>query len=815
MNDENWNELNPRNTILFLGSGFSLEAKNLSDKDYLDGKRLSKRLCEVLEENSEELPSLRDISDDFVPNRQALLLNTLLPLMTTKQISSDQREVILQPWKRVYTTNYDDVFEFGMIDAGKEPHTASFDSPVKKAKGGTQIVHLHGYIHECDELNIDEKLVLTERSYVRQLSKPRPWFDEFVDDARFAQNIVFVGYKLADTPINALLLSSPEIREKTSFVVRSEPVGRDRRKLEPYGKIRAIGLKGFAAHLQSSEIKSLGSSTPKRFLAFEELDPKKDKKRLDPATTVEVRNLLTYGRFDRLACSASWPEADYLIPRKSLIDEAIGGLGTSKTLVIHSRRGNGKSLFCEMLSIALAQKGWRCIRAKSQAVLSDDDLKLLKSQQRLVLFFRSHDDANYVMKQLGKPRQDMRFVVEVSTSISDVRANALSKQLAQPIKKIGLNGFEDQDRRDFERILDKAGILPTNFDMSFKSCNELRDYLIRLYQNTKIKDMLVEHARPLWDLPVVRRAMVSVFALKSLELTVTPALKREIIGEDPAAAMESAPNAVIPNIHDFFEFRDSSVEPFSTVVSQLLLNKFLTPADLTDWALKVASIAGRRKQELLEREQYSPRFDEAVKVMGRVLQVSRLRALLGDTPNKDELIRQMFEDARHVPEINAEPLFWLQFAISKDVDGATYEQLGHALEYIRTAYRRGADQQNFKTYQLDTYLLQILFRLEVHSDAPRGPLKHLDEICQMLKRFAEMLSEEAHRDFVLRVLERVEIFVTERQDDITHSEKLRLKPRLERIVVALDAFPDTVKVLYSIGGVRNSIFRAINRLDRL
>ena len=814
MTDENWDQLNPRNSVLFLGSGFSLGAKNRSGGHFMDGTELSRKLCEVLNEDTDPLPSLREISDDFVPEQQRLLLNTLMPLMGTNWVSEDQLEVIRQPWKRVYTTNYDDVFEFGMIEAGMNPQTTTFEKPVKKAKGGTQIVHLHGYIHHCDEFNIDEKLVLTDKSYVRQLSIPRPWFNEFADDVRFAQSIVFLGYSLADTPITALLLQDPDLMAKTSFIVPKKPKRRDKRRLETYGVIRAIGLSGFVKHLRSDAIKSHGSSAPKRFTAFEELNPKKDKKLLQPATAVEVRNLLTFGTFNRFTCAADWPVANYLIPRTELIDKAITGLGQAKTLIIHSRRSNGKSIFCEMLSIALSQAGWRCIRAKTQANLSDVDLKLLMSQQRLVLFFKSHEDAIYVMKQLGEPRQDMRFVVEVSTSVADVKANALSKQLIPALQRIDLNEFCKEDRKDLECVLDKAGILPVNFNETFANCIELRDFLIRLYENEQIKNMLVTHTRPLWERPEIRRAMVSIFALKALELSVSPTFKREIVGVDPAAAMEAAPSKLYDNIHDLFEFRDSTVEPFSSVVSQLLLDQFLSPHDLIEWALKVATVAGKLQKDHVTLGDYGPRFLEAVYVMGRVLQVSRLKELLGNTANKDELITQMFEDARHVPVINAEPLFWLQFAITKDVEGASFEQLTHALEYLRTAYRRGTARGRFKTYQLDTRLFRVLLRLGTHSEAPKGSVAFLDEICDLLDLFAKMLNEESYRDFVLRVLELVEKFVTERHCDFTNAEKFGLKFRLEQVEIALDRLPESTKIIYLTESVKHSISRSVNRLER-
>ncbi|WP_425536743.1 SIR2 family protein [Ensifer adhaerens] len=156
--------------------------------------------------------------------------------------------------------------EFGLLGCGVTPEPLTFTDPVKKPGNGRQIIHLHGYIHRCSNEDLDERLVLTQRSYVRQLSAPRPWFDQFIDDIRFAQAIVFVGYSLADVPIAALLLSAPEIRAKTSFVVRSPPDRRYERQVSLYGTIRPIALQGLADHLRAIS-KTEISRQPTQFAA--------------------------------------------------------------------------------------------------------------------------------------------------------------------------------------------------------------------------------------------------------------------------------------------------------------------------------------------------------------------------------------------------------------------------------------------------------------------------------------------------------------------------------------------------------------------
>ena len=77
MDDTSWANLVPKNTILFLGSGFSIEATNKENKPFLDGTALAKRLQKTLGDEDPGPPALRDISDDFAPDHLELLNKTL------------------------------------------------------------------------------------------------------------------------------------------------------------------------------------------------------------------------------------------------------------------------------------------------------------------------------------------------------------------------------------------------------------------------------------------------------------------------------------------------------------------------------------------------------------------------------------------------------------------------------------------------------------------------------------------------------------------------------------------------------------------
>ena len=810
---EAWEELEPSRTILFLGSGFSAGAMNKNDENFLTASALAVRLRKTLGYDPEDYIPLADIADDFIPEHSELLYNTLYPLMVTKEITSDQRELLERPWRRIYTTNYDDVCEFGFQQLGKEPQSLSFKDSVQKPKGGRpQIVHLHGYIHRCDGKNIDNELVLSKRSYVRQQAIPQPWFDQFRNDIRFAAAVVFVGYSLADIPINSLLLAGDDIREKTSFVIRGNHDARYERQVSRYGTIRPIALSGLVNHLRdlSQRPKPPASSS---FDAFVEMNPGRDRKALDPPTTVEVRNLLVMGKFLQRPAAATFGEPRYVIPREEKIDQGISAFGRAKTLLVHSRRGNGKSVFCELLNIALSEKGYRCIRTRSDPRLTENDLRLLKSTQRIVIFCRTPDDAIAVMEQIGEPRSDMHFVVEISTSIAGVRANVVNQHLQKPVERIDLNVLTDQDKEDFGNILDLAGIRPRNFQTLVGPCREMRDLILKLFEDAHIRNMVLEVAHPLLNNPALRRAIIESFALKSLEVSLSPNMARAVSWADPLEAIEAAENELMPAIEDLFHLDDSRVEPWSTVVAEFLLSEIVDPAEVIEWAIRVATVAGQIKQQEVEQGSFSYRFREANHLLGKIMQISALRRLLGSGHDQEKHLRNAFEHWRHVDVINCEPLFWLQFSILVMGENPLYADLLLARDYLDTAYQRAEMLDSFKTYQLDTHALRLMFRIESHPDHPKEPFSRAEEMAQLLERFREMLSDGSHRSFVLKVLPMAEEFVNARLGDIASADRKRLAQLLEECVTRLGSLPENVRLYENCSEAEFSLKRALHKLQ--
>ncbi|HSM86562.1 MAG TPA: hypothetical protein VLT16_10445, partial [Candidatus Limnocylindrales bacterium] len=105
--------------VLFLGAGFSWGATSLAGEPFLMGAGLGKGLADEA-----GIPSdftLEDIADIYMSRfSPAALLRQLRNWYVAKDVTKSQREVAKLPWRSVYTTNYDDVFERACAEIGKD-----------------------------------------------------------------------------------------------------------------------------------------------------------------------------------------------------------------------------------------------------------------------------------------------------------------------------------------------------------------------------------------------------------------------------------------------------------------------------------------------------------------------------------------------------------------------------------------------------------------------------------------------------------------------------------------------------------------------
>lgn len=785
-------EIDVPGSVLFVGSGFSSTAKNIKG-NYLPSRVGLKRELEKQLGVEPDQYDLRTLADEYSGRPDLDLYQCLYELFTVKDLQPYHHELLRMPWRRIYTTNYDDAVEFAYQQNIVRAPSFNYDDPKPRKLTDGAIIHLHGVIRRATKENVLHQLVLNESSYVRQHFEKSPWYDDFVRDIRFCSNCFFVGYSLADYHITALLMENPHTREKTYFVAGSNPDRIFRNRVEQYGNVIELDTEGFASFCKTLPT-AQPLTSPFSLKGFQYLDPFKDKRTLSPPTPNEVLNLVTFGAFNYQRCLSTLPRADYVAPRKQLVDEAIAHLSDAKCLLVHSRLGNGKSIFLYVLAHELSEMGYHCFLCRPEASFFQQDLAFLKTYGKAAIFFDSYNAAIDLLDQLAELPGTTKFVVTVRTGVQEVRLHEIQSRLPSPLRRVNLNGLRTEDIDDFRSLLDRSGARAEHLEDIISKCRDIREIVVTLYDNTSIKTKIQNELMPLLKDSGFKSVFVASHLLKWVGQDAAPAFLRSVTGRDAYAEMAKFREIT----GEIFRLDDDILQVRSAIFSEYLIQQHFTTTDLVESIYSILVAAVKRKRE---RPYQS--------IISSLIQLSTLRRALGNDPDQQNTLTTLFDRLHRDIDVNKEPLFWLQYTILMvDID-----QLDSAERFMQTAYARAASSPGFQTYQIDTQSLRLLLLLEIR-DRMAPVVARFDQIIEKLELVLSMIGDDSHRYYAVHVLQNVEPFVAARLGALSIDEKNALTFHLTRVVESLERLSPDARAQTGSDQVKASILRSKGRLTR-
>jgi SIR2-like protein len=440
-------EIDTSSCVLFLGSGFSADCKNILKLDPPVGDRLRLDLIALLKDASYQDHDLQTVSEAAAADPEIDLYQELYNRFTISHVPDSHSALLKLPWRRIYTTNYDDAVEFVSPDRS----TFNYDEVRPRRMSDNAVVHLHGVIRSTNPDNVLQQLVLGERSYVRQHVEKSLWFDEFDRDVRFADGTFFLGYSLKDRyslkdqHITALLMKNPNTVVKVFFVTRGNPDRPTATKFAQYGHTLPTDIPGFVSLVQGLP-KPAQRTAPDQLKSLRYLNPLQDKAAISPPTSPEVRYLLTYGSFNFKRMIASLPDESYVVGRGDFIEKATRSFESSRTLIVDARLGNGKTIFLNLLAAALSAKGYKCFLCRSNAVTATRDLDALRVMGKVAIFFDSYGLAVDLIQEFsGLP--EAVFAVAVRPSVRAVQMHEILRRFPVSVATISLNSLRKNPSR--------------------------------------------------------------------------------------------------------------------------------------------------------------------------------------------------------------------------------------------------------------------------------------------------------------------------------------------------------------------------------
>ena len=445
-------------------------------------------------------------------------------------------------------------------------------------------------------------------------------------------------------------------------------------------------------------------------------------------------------------------------------EQAIELLRSARTLVVHSRLGNGKTIFLNILAYRLSELGYRCFWCSEVSPTLNQDLGALRSIDNVVILFDSYDVALEVIRTINNELESAKFIVAIRTGVQDVRMHEIQERLPLPLGRINLNGLKDSERNDFIFLLDNAGLLERPLRNELSRCDDVREIVTSVFKHTEIHEKLRRELEPIMVDASLKLAMVSIHLLNLAGLRPSAPFLRAISGADTYALASKFREVA----SELVRFEDDELRAHSPIFSEYLSEHFFDDEDVVESVYAMIIEGVKRKPQ----RPYNA-------ITSYFMQVSNLKRLVKGA-QQSALLTGLFDRLHRDIEVNREPLFWLQYSILMLDLG----ELSASERFLNTAYDRAAEIPGFKTYQLDTHALRILLILET-ADTESRSVGRIEQILTQLDKVASMIGEVSHRPFVLRALQELEFFANARVMALETAECNALLLQLDRIASSL------------------------------
>ena len=415
--------------ILITGSGAHLDIKDPNGNDFPSGAGLAGKLYSAVGIMKPENPwDLQDASESFLEKRSATeLIEEIKVALTVGRVTETTKMLYSSPWKRVYTTNYDNVprISTSYQDAPLLPKTLgdSYDAKLLKKR---ICLYINGYIEKLTPETLNNEFKLTGKSYMTaDYLDNSQWGALFAEDMETASCIVIVGLSLEyDLDIKRFIYNK-EVQNKIVFI-EQEKISEDKlRKLKRLGDVKPIGAEKFARELESYLSTHKADDTDSLSLySFEEHFFKKNL--FNKMTSVDIYRFLVTGNY--IGKDSLWfrKKGKYvnIIYRKKLKDIIKNILDGIKVIYIHANLGNGKTIFIESLKNQLQSQNYRIFTLKNNnsSNVSSEIEKIISQKGKKIIIIENYYNYIHIIKKFGLyDLSDVQFIFSARSVLVDIR----------------------------------------------------------------------------------------------------------------------------------------------------------------------------------------------------------------------------------------------------------------------------------------------------------------------------------------------------------------------------------------------------------
>lgn len=729
--------------ILFLGAGFSLGAVNLRNEMFMAGPAIADHFAHLSGLSPDT--GLEDAAEAFTDASGVdALIREVQELFTAKEVCDYHRMVAALPWKRVYTTNYDNVFELASRLESQRVTTVTTSANIYEIPKDHRIcIHLNGYVDNLDREKMGGELKLTDTSYVTASIADTTWAMLLRQDLKLASAVFFIGYSLYDLDIKRILAEADDAKKKLFFCIGSTPDQATHRRASRYGSVLNISTKDFVSMTQDV-VKSYVPRDPNELRA---LSVREYKTPFAPSRITDQRfiDLLLWGRRSvELVAESLRTATPYYLERPE-VEEAFRLIESGvRVLVVCSDLGNGKSMLLEGLRIRALERGFRVFDAfdhidgveqelEAIACLGDKVLVTIEEYQNWLdeirLFITNASDRAVLILTARNAIHDVMFDDLVVAVGDDVR-----------ISELNIDILCDTDIEWVVDALDRYGLwgeragLGKQQKVKYVSdgcLGQLHALLLKLLSSPDIGERFSLVAERIRSKGANYEPLLSIFILTLLTHPPTLDVLTDIWGPERIGSPQFRTD---PVMKEFVNFNYYAVLVRSPIAAQYVL-RYLSDSGT------LVPILTRMAERIEKGVNFNPRYRDLFKSL---MTFSSVQLLLPDRGRRSAVIRY-YESLKNLHSCRRYPLFWLQYAIASLV----IEDLPRAKTYFDTAYSLAAKRE-YNTFQIDNHYARFLMVEAVRGDDVSSALANYRQARSIIDR--QIRDERRHYPYRVAVL---------------------------------------------------------------
>ena len=735
--------------ILFLGSGFSFGGKNRNNSAMKVGAGLSHAICNDLKiEQSDNLTisATRYIMDDSCKKGLSDFIRFLKGELECTETSKDQDVIISLPWKRIYTTNYDDVVELSSRKQGKVRESITITNARYSSGRNLEqaVIHINGYIKRLNEATFYEEFKITDENYNRDGLLQSTWRQLFEKDLEREKAIVFIGYSLQYDQELVRCIANLNIKDNCIFIDVPKISSDNAFKIGLYGNLKTIGVSGFANEV----IKVSSNYTPKVKKIELEGFEKRDISSYyceEKYSTIDVVNLLVKGDLKTQFISQKW----YCIHRNEMIEETMDWLSQKKVVIVQSKLGNGKSIFLECLAYHLLEK-YNVYMVKNLDSYIED-IQLIQSVPDVENVLLVDDYGHYmpILKEIGRDfPNNLKLILTCRTAINiNLYYDIVEKYHynAEDIAIVDLDKMRPKEIKELVKMFNQNRLWG-EYDTLSNTQKERKiknDYGANM---SKIFYLLMKSERIRERIEVVMQTLDSKLDLKEFVLAqAINSLCRLKLGYSDLCKFVHISDSLLRsyqmdrNVREIIDVEKNRFILSSSIYSQYMVMQ-------SNMKKEMINMLGKIYTKCSDNDEWNRKYVSQRKFLISRSNIKLVFSVRKNLCREDEQeIFSYYDSIKNLPTATDNPFFWLQFGITS----LNLEAYDTARIHFENAYANANKMEDFDSYQIDTHYARLLLCSEMHTNK-----NNKDNAIDIFYKAHRLLHENSNRgvklSYVLR-----------------------------------------------------------------